>query len=37
MRTSDFHYELPPELIARYPAEPRSASRLLFIDGVDTG
>src|SRR3989344_1521370 len=37
MRTSDFHYELPPDLIARYPAEPRSASHLLSIDGVDGG
>src|SRR3989338_10223153 len=34
MRTSDFHYELPPELIARYPAEPRSASRLLLLDSA---
>ena len=37
MRTSDFHYELPPELIARYPAEPRSGSRLLALDGADGG
>ena len=37
MRTSDFHYHLPPELIARYPAEPRSGSRLLTIDGADGG
>ncbi len=34
MRTSDFYYELPPELIARYPAEPRGASRLLYLDGA---
>ncbi|MBR5949108.1 MAG: tRNA preQ1(34) S-adenosylmethionine ribosyltransferase-isomerase QueA [Clostridia bacterium] len=29
MKTSDFYYELPPELIAQSPAEVRSASRLL--------
>ena len=29
MQRSDFHYELPPELIAQYPAERRSGSRLL--------
>lgn len=29
MQLSDFHYDLPPELIARYPLEKRSASRLL--------
>ena len=34
MRKSDFHYSLPPELIAQYPATPRSASRLLMLDGV---
>ena len=32
MRTSDFQYDLPPELIANYPAEKRSASRLLYLD-----
>ena len=37
MRTSDFHYDLPPALIARYPAEPRSASRLLALDSRDGG
>ncbi|MEO8753939.1 MAG: S-adenosylmethionine:tRNA ribosyltransferase-isomerase, partial [Casimicrobiaceae bacterium] len=31
---SDFYYELPPELIAQFPAEPRSASRLLHVDGL---
>lgn len=31
MRLSDFYYKLPPELIARYPLEKRSASRLLFL------
>jgi S-adenosylmethionine:tRNA ribosyltransferase-isomerase len=34
MRLSDFAYELPPELIAQYPAERRGASRLLCLDGA---
>ena len=29
MKTSDFDYNLPEELIAEYPLESRSASRLL--------
>ena len=29
MRTSDFDYDLPPELIAQQPVEPRDAARLL--------
>lgn len=33
MKRSDFFYELPDELIARYPAAERSASRLLVLDG----
>ena len=28
-KKSDFYYELPPELIAQTPAEPRDSSRLL--------
>ncbi|HSW69837.1 MAG TPA: tRNA preQ1(34) S-adenosylmethionine ribosyltransferase-isomerase QueA [Gammaproteobacteria bacterium] len=32
MQLSDFNYNLPPELIARYPLEKRSASRLLCLD-----
>lgn len=36
MRTSDFSYDLPPELIAQTPIEPRDASRLLVCDR-DTG
>jgi S-adenosylmethionine:tRNA ribosyltransferase-isomerase len=33
MKRTDFHYELPDELIARYPLAERSASRLLCVDG----
>ncbi len=33
MRVSDFSFDLPDELIARYPAEKRTASRLLTLDG----
>ena len=29
MNTSDFYYDLPEELIAQTPAEPRDSSRLL--------
>ena len=32
MKTSDFSFELPDHLIARYPAAERSASRLLVFD-----
>lgn len=32
MKKSDFYYELPQELIAQKPAEPRNASRLLKVD-----
>lgn len=34
MRKSEFRYDLPPALIAKYPAEPRTASRLLVLDGA---
>jgi S-adenosylmethionine:tRNA ribosyltransferase-isomerase len=34
MRTSDFDYHLPDELIARFPLDQRRASRLLHVDGV---
>ncbi|QSX42648.1 tRNA preQ1(34) S-adenosylmethionine ribosyltransferase-isomerase QueA [Shewanella cyperi] len=33
MRLADFSFELPDELIARYPMPERSASRLLTLDG----
>jgi S-adenosylmethionine:tRNA ribosyltransferase-isomerase len=34
MRLSDFDYELPDELIAQHPAEQRSHSRMLHVDGA---
>lgn len=34
MNVSDFHFDLPDELIARYPLKDRSASRLLCLDGL---
>ena len=34
MQTKDFDYELPNELIAQFPVEKRSASRLLHLDGT---
>lgn len=33
MQTSDFDFELPEELIAQYPLEQRTASRLLHVSG----
>ena len=32
MKTSDFYYDLPKELIAQTPAEPRDSSRLLVLN-----
>ncbi len=34
MKLSDFDYELPPGLIAQFPATVRGASRLLHLDGA---
>nr|WP_300314122.1 tRNA preQ1(34) S-adenosylmethionine ribosyltransferase-isomerase QueA [Halomonas sp.] len=34
MQRSDFHFELPEELIARYPSDERSDCRLLCVDGA---
>ncbi|GAA4896612.1 tRNA preQ1(34) S-adenosylmethionine ribosyltransferase-isomerase QueA [Ferrimonas pelagia] len=36
MQVADFQFDLPDELIARYPTSERRASRLLHLDG-DTG
>jgi S-adenosylmethionine:tRNA ribosyltransferase-isomerase len=33
MKRTDFHFDLPPELIAHYPLAERTASRLLCLDG----
>jgi S-adenosylmethionine:tRNA ribosyltransferase-isomerase len=33
LRRADYHYDLPPELIAQEPAAERRASRLLALDG----
>ena len=33
MRVADFSFNLPEELIARYPKENRSSSRLMTLDG----
>ena len=32
MKKSDFYYDLPEELIAQHPAEPRNASRMMAVD-----
>lgn len=34
MRKSDFHYELPPDLIAQHPPPARADARLLRLDGA---
>lgn len=31
MKTSDFYYDLPEELIAQTPLEPRDSSRLMIL------
>ncbi|MDR2648012.1 MAG: tRNA preQ1(34) S-adenosylmethionine ribosyltransferase-isomerase QueA [Oscillospiraceae bacterium] len=35
MNTSDFHYDLPQELIAQHPAEKRDGSRLMVLRRTD--
>ena len=35
MKTSDFYYDLPKELIAQTPVEPRDSSRLLLLNRND--
>ena len=35
MKTSDFDYYLPPELIAQTPTEPRDHSRLMVLSRKD--
>ncbi len=35
MQLADFHFDLPPELIAQRPLAERTASRLLALDGAD--
>jgi S-adenosylmethionine:tRNA ribosyltransferase-isomerase len=35
MQRTDFHFDLPQELIAQRPATTRSASRMLLLDGAD--
>ncbi|MDX1590116.1 MAG: tRNA preQ1(34) S-adenosylmethionine ribosyltransferase-isomerase QueA [Oleiphilaceae bacterium] len=34
MKRSDFHFDLPDSLVARYPLKERTASRLLCLDGA---
>ncbi|SFQ12864.1 S-adenosylmethionine:tRNA ribosyltransferase-isomerase [Nitrosomonas cryotolerans] len=35
MKTRDFDFYLPTELIAQFPAERRTSSRMLYLDGVN--
>src|ERR1700676_842741 len=34
MQRTDFHFDLPPDLIAQRPAATRSASRMLLLDAA---
>lgn len=34
MQVKDFNYDLPPELIAQHPMEPRDYSRLMLVDKI---
>ncbi len=34
MKRSDFHFDLPPELIAQHPATERDGARLLVVDAA---
>ena len=34
MNKSDFYYDLPEELIAQHPVEPRDSSRLMTVDRI---
>jgi S-adenosylmethionine:tRNA ribosyltransferase-isomerase len=36
LKTSDFDYNLPPEMIAQTPVEPRDSSRLLVVNREDS-
>ena len=35
MKTQDFDYYLPAEIIAQFPAEQRTSSRLLYLDSIN--
>jgi len=35
MKISEFDYNLPKELIAKYPVEPRDSCRLMVLDKKD--
>lgn len=36
MKTSDFYYDLPQDLIAQTPVEPRDSSRLMVVNRQKT-
>ncbi len=37
MKTEEFYYDLPENLIAQYPIEDREASRMLVLDKITGG